>query len=68
MRLARALPLLANYGGELGAEPTPVMLNQETLAELIGTTRSRVNFFMGKFRKVGLIKYNGRVEVQKAPP
>ena len=66
MRLARALLLLANYGGELGAEPTPVMLNQETLAELIGTTRSRVNFFMNKFRKLGLIKYNGRVEVQKA--
>jgi CRP/FNR family transcriptional regulator, cyclic AMP receptor protein len=66
MRLARTLLLLANYGGDLGAEPLPVMVNQETLAEIIGTTRSRVNFFMNKFRKLGLIKYNGKVEVQKA--
>ena len=66
MRLARALLLLANYGNDLGAEPIPVMVNQETLAEIIGATRSRVNFFMNKFRKLGLIKYNGKVEVQKA--
>jgi CRP/FNR family transcriptional regulator, cyclic AMP receptor protein len=66
MRLARALLLLANYGNDLGADPIPVMVNQETLAEIIGTTRSRVNFFMNKFRKLGLIKYNGKVEVQKA--
>ena len=66
MRLARALLLLANYGNDLGSEPIPVKVNQETLAEIIGTTRSRVNFFMNKFRKLGLIKYNGKLEVQKA--
>jgi CRP/FNR family cyclic AMP-dependent transcriptional regulator len=66
MRLARALLLLANYGNDLGQKPIPVKVNQETLAELIGTTRSRVNFFMNKFRKLGLIKYNGHLEVQKA--
>jgi CRP/FNR family cyclic AMP-dependent transcriptional regulator len=66
MRLARALLLLANYGNDLGLEPTPVKVNQETLAAMIGTTRSRVNFFMNKFRKLGLIKYNGKLEVQKA--
>ena len=65
MRLARALLLLANYGNDLGLEPTPVKVNQETLAAMIGTTRSRVNFFMNKFRKLGLIKYNGKLEVQK---
>jgi CRP/FNR family transcriptional regulator, cyclic AMP receptor protein len=65
MRLARALLLSANYGGDLGLEPIPVKVNQETLAEIIGTTRSRVNFFMNKFRKLGLIKYNGKLEVQK---
>ena len=66
MRLARALLLLANYGGDLGEEPLPVKVNQETLAALIGTTRPRVNFFMNKFRKLGLIKYNGKLEVQIA--
>ena len=66
MRLARALLLLANYGNDLGQEPIPVKLNQETLAALIGTTRSRVNFFLNKFRKLGLISYNGKLEVQKA--
>jgi CRP-like cAMP-binding protein len=66
MRLARALLLLANFGNDLGQEPMPVKVNQETLAALIGTTRSRVNFFMNKFRKLGLIKYNGKLEVQKA--
>jgi CRP/FNR family transcriptional regulator, cyclic AMP receptor protein len=65
MRLARALLLLANYGND-GLGPIPVQVNQETLAELIGTTRSRVNFFMNKFRKLGLINYNGKVEVHKA--
>jgi CRP/FNR family transcriptional regulator, cyclic AMP receptor protein len=63
---ARALLLLANYGGDLGAEPVPVKVNQETLAALIGTTRSRVNLFMNKFRKLGLIDYNGKLEVRKA--
>jgi CRP/FNR family transcriptional regulator, cyclic AMP receptor protein len=66
MRLARALLLMANYGNDLGSEPIPVKVNQETLAAMIGTTRSRVNFFMNKFRKLGLIKYNGKLEVQKA--
>ena len=66
MRLARALLLLANYGGDLGKEPIPVKVNQDTLAALIGTTRSRGNVFMNKFRKLGLINYNGKLEVQKA--
>jgi CRP/FNR family transcriptional regulator, cyclic AMP receptor protein len=66
MRLARALLLLANYGNDLGLEPIAVKVNQETLAALIGTTRSRVNVFMNKFRKLGLINYNGKLEVQKA--
>ncbi len=66
MRLARALLLLANYGGDVGPEPLPIKVNQETLAELIGTTRSRVNLFMNKFRKLGLIDYNGHLTVQKA--
>jgi CRP/FNR family transcriptional regulator, cyclic AMP receptor protein len=66
MRLARALLLLATYGNDGDQEPIPVNVNQETLAALIGTTRSRVNFFMNKFRKLGLIKYNGKLEVQKA--
>jgi CRP-like cAMP-binding protein len=66
MRLARALLLLANYGNDSGLEPLPIEFNQETLAEMIGATRSRVNFFMNKFRKLGLIKYNGKLEVQKA--
>src|SRR5580692_1784260 len=66
MRLARALLLLANYGNDLGLEPLPVTVNQDTLAALIGTTRGRVNMFMNKFRKLGLINYNGKLEVQKA--
>ncbi len=66
MRLARALLLLANFGNDVGLDPIPVKVNQDTLAALIGTTRSRVNVFMNKFRKMGLIKYNGKLEVQKA--
>jgi CRP/FNR family cyclic AMP-dependent transcriptional regulator len=66
MRLARALLQLANYGNDSGLQPLPIEFNQETLAEMIGATRSRVNFFMNKFRKLGLIKYNGKLEVQKA--
>jgi CRP/FNR family transcriptional regulator, cyclic AMP receptor protein len=66
MRLARALLLLANYGNDLGKEPLPVKVNQDTLAALIGTTRPRVNHFMNKFRKLGLIDYNGKLEVHKA--
>jgi CRP-like cAMP-binding protein len=65
MRLARALLLLANYGNDVGQEPIPVKVSQETLAALIGTSRSRVNVFMNKFRKLGLIKYNGKLEVKK---
>lgn len=62
-RLARLLLLLANFGK--GDEPGPiaVTLSQEALAEMIGTTRSRVSFFMNKFRKRGLISYNGKIEV-----
>lgn len=66
MRLARALLLLANYGVNVGPEPTPIKMSHEILAEMIGTTRSRVNFFMNKFRKLGLINYNGKLEIQKA--
>jgi CRP/FNR family transcriptional regulator, cyclic AMP receptor protein len=66
MRLARALLLLANYGNAVDPDPIPIHVTQETLAELIGTTRSRVNFFMNKFRKLGLIDYNGKLEVRQA--
>ena len=65
-RLARALLLLARYGKE--DEPHAVLhkLSQETLAEMIGTTRSRVNFFMNKFRKLGFIKYNGGLQINRS--
>jgi CRP-like cAMP-binding protein len=65
-RLARTLLLLANFGGE--GEPAPILakISQETLAEMVGTTRSRVNSFMNKFRKLGLIDYNGHIEVHRA--
>src|SRR5438270_12948140 len=65
-RLARLLVLLANFGKE--AHPTPInpSINQETLAEMIGSTRSRVSFFMNKFRKLGLISYNGKIEVHQS--
>src|SRR5229473_4002904 len=62
-RLARLLLLLANFGKEGGGAPVAVTLSQETLAEMIGTTRSRVSFFMNKFRKKGFISYNGKIEV-----
>jgi CRP/FNR family transcriptional regulator, cyclic AMP receptor protein len=65
-RLARLLLLLANFGKEGGPMPIPVTLNQETLAEMIGTTRSRVSFFMNKFRKKGFINYNGKIEVRRS--
>ena len=61
-RLARLLLLLADFGKEGGAQPVPVILSQETLAEMIGTTRSRVSFFMNKFRKKGFISYNGTIK------
>jgi CRP/FNR family cyclic AMP-dependent transcriptional regulator len=57
-RLARALLLLAHYGKEGRPERTIAAISQETLSELVGTTRSRVNFFMNKFRKLGFIEYN----------
>src|SRR6476661_4484327 len=62
-RLARALLLLANFGKEGRPEPVIAKVSQETLAEMIGTTRSRVSFFMNKFRKLGLIDYNGQIEI-----
>ena len=65
-RLARLLLLLANFGEDSGAQPIPITLNQETLAEMIGTTRSRVSFFMNKFRKQGFIDYNGKIEVHRS--
>jgi len=65
-RLARLLLLLANFGQESGAKPVAVTLSQETLAEMIGTTRSRVSFFMNKFRKKGFIDYNGKIEVHRS--
>ena len=58
-RLARALLLLANFGKDARREPVIAKVSQETLAEMIGTTRSRVSYFMNKFRKLGLIDYNG---------
>ena len=63
-RLARTLLLLANFGKETKPEPILAKISQDTLAEMIGTTRSRVSFFMNKFRKLGLINYNGHIEVR----
>ena len=65
-RLARLLLLLANFGKEGKPEPVIAKISQETLAEMIGTTRSRVSFFMNKFRKLGLIAYNGGIEVHSS--
>ena len=62
-RLARLLLLLANFGQDGLSGTVPVTLSQEALAEIIGTTRSRVSFFMNKFRKKGLISYNGKIKV-----
>src|SRR3982751_348905 len=62
-RLARLLLLLANFGKQGSPQPISPNISQETLAEMIGTTRSRVSYFMNKFRKLGLISYNGRIEV-----
>jgi len=61
-RLARMLLLLANFGKESKPEPMIAKISQETLAEMIGTTRSRVSFFMNKFRKLGFIEYNAGIE------
>jgi CRP-like cAMP-binding protein len=65
-RLARMLLLLANFGKEGSPQPISPHVSQETLAEMIGTTRSRVSFFMNKFRKLGLINYNGHIEVNNS--
>jgi CRP-like cAMP-binding protein len=62
-RLARLLLLLANFGQEGQPDRLIAKISQETLAEMIGTTRSRVSFFMNKFRRLGFIEYNGRIEV-----
>jgi CRP-like cAMP-binding protein len=64
--LARTLLLLANFGRESRPEPIIAKVSQETLAEMIGTTRSRVSFFMNKFRKLGLIDYNGAIEIHSS--
>jgi CRP-like cAMP-binding protein len=65
-RLARALLLLASVGKKHKAETVIPRVSQETLAEMIGTTRSRVNFFMNRFRKLGFIKYNGELQVHSS--
>ncbi|HEV8038496.1 MAG TPA: Crp/Fnr family transcriptional regulator [Bryobacteraceae bacterium] len=65
-RLARVLLLMANFGKEGKAEPVIPKISQETLAEIVGTTRSRVSFFMNRFRKLGFIEYNGRLEVHSS--
>jgi CRP-like cAMP-binding protein len=65
-RLARLLLLLANFGKDSDPEPIIAKISQETLAQMIGTTRARVSFFMNKFRKLGLISYNGGIEVHSS--
>ena len=65
-RLARVLLLMAEFGEPGSPESMLPPITQETLAEIIGTTRSRVSFFMNRFRKLGLIEYNGRIRVHKS--
>ena len=65
-RLARALLLLANFGKEGKPETVIAKISQETLAEMIGTTRSRVSSFVNKFRQLGFIDYNGHLEVHSS--
>ena len=65
-RLARVLLLMANFGKEGRPEPVTTKISQETLAEMIGTTRSRVSHFMNKFRNLGFIEYNGHIEVHSS--
>jgi CRP/FNR family transcriptional regulator, cyclic AMP receptor protein len=62
-RLARLLLLLANFGEDSGPQPIGIHISQEMLAEMIGTTRSRVSYFMNEFRKRGFISYDGEIEV-----
>jgi len=66
-RLVRTLLLLANFGKEGKPEPIAAKISQETLAEMIGSTRTRVNLFMNKFRKLGLIEYNGDLKIHSSP-
>jgi CRP/FNR family transcriptional regulator, cyclic AMP receptor protein len=65
-RLARTLLLLARYGKEDKPQRVIPKISQETLAEMVGTTRSRVNFFMNRFRQMGFIKYNGGLQVNSS--
>jgi len=65
-RLARALLLMANFGKEAKPEPVIPKISQETLAEIVGTTRSRVSFFMNRFRKLGFIEYKGGLEIHSS--
>ena len=65
-RLARTLLLLANFGKEGKPEPITMKISQETLADMVGTTRPRVSFFMNKFRKLGFIDYNGALRVHSS--
>ena len=65
-RLARTLLLLARYGEQEQPDRILPRVSQETLARMIGTTRSRVNFFMNKFKKLGFLEYNGKIKVNKS--
>ena len=65
-RLARTLLLLARYGDNNAPHRVLPKISQETLAEMVGTTRSRINFFMNKFRKLGFIEYNGKLKIKPA--
>jgi CRP/FNR family transcriptional regulator, cyclic AMP receptor protein len=65
-RLARLLLLMANVGKEMKSEPITAKISQETLAEMVGTTRPRVSFFMNKFRQLGFIEYNGTMKVHSS--
>jgi CRP-like cAMP-binding protein len=65
-RLSRLLLLMANFGKEGRPEPVIAKISQEVLAEMVGTTRSRVSLFMNKFRKLGFIEYNGHLEVHNS--
>lgn len=65
-RLARTLLMLANFGKEEGPKPITAKISQETLAEIVGTTRPRVSHFMNKFRKLGFITYNGTIQINSS--
>ena len=65
-RLARVLLLLAHFGKDSHPQPVIARISQETLAEMVGTTRSRISFFMNKFRKLGFIEYNGGMHIHSS--